>query len=51
MTSSSEGRLLRIAIPNKGSLSASASDMLREAGYHFAHPELEPALRDVRARR
>ena len=25
--------------------------VLREAGYHFAHPELEPALRDVRARR
>jgi hypothetical protein len=27
------GDTLRIAIPNKGSLSQSASDMLREAGY------------------
>lgn len=28
-----------------------APGVLREAGYQFAHPELEPALRDVRARR
>ena len=28
-----EGRLLRVAVPNKGALSAAASDMLREAGY------------------
>jgi ATP phosphoribosyltransferase len=33
MTTSSNGDLLRIAIPNKGSLSQSASDILREAGY------------------
>ncbi len=34
MTSTtSNGDLLRIAIPNKGSLSQSASDILREAGY------------------
>ncbi len=33
MTTSSTGDLLRIAIPNKGSLSQSASDILREAGY------------------
>ena len=26
--------MLRVAVPNKGSLSASACDMLREAGYH-----------------
>ena len=30
---SGQPRLLRIAVPNKGSLSASASEMLREAGY------------------
>jgi ATP phosphoribosyltransferase len=28
--------LLRIAVPNKGSLSQSAADMLREAGYRSA---------------
>jgi ATP phosphoribosyltransferase len=33
MTTSSQGDLLRIALPNKGSLSQSASDILREAGY------------------
>ena len=32
-TGTTPGRPLRIAIPNKGSLSVSASDMLREAGY------------------
>lgn len=33
MTTPMNGDLLRIAIPNKGSLSQSASDILREAGY------------------
>ncbi|CAN5158101.1 MAG: ATP phosphoribosyltransferase [Nocardioides sp.] len=33
MTNISEDRLLRVAVPNKGSLSVSASDMLRESGY------------------
>jgi ATP phosphoribosyltransferase len=31
--SSRPGRLLRLAVPNKGSLSQAATDMLREAGY------------------
>jgi ATP phosphoribosyltransferase len=30
---STEGRLLRIAVPNKGALSVAASDILRESGY------------------
>ena len=29
----SDGRLLRLAVPNKGSLAQDAADMLREAGY------------------
>lgn len=33
MTEQSERRLLRIAVPNKGSLSEAAAQMLREAGY------------------
>lgn len=33
VTEQSERRLLRIAVPNKGSLSEAASQMLREAGY------------------
>ena len=32
-SSTDDGRLLRIAVPNKGSLSVAASDLLREAGY------------------
>ena len=32
MVSTTSG-LLRIAVPNKGALSAAASEMLREAGY------------------
>jgi len=33
MSTTPNGEILRIAIPNKGSLSQSASDILREAGY------------------
>jgi ATP phosphoribosyltransferase len=33
MSTTPDGEILRIAIPNKGSLSQSASDILREAGY------------------
>ncbi|MGZ4534711.1 MAG: ATP phosphoribosyltransferase, partial [Nocardioidaceae bacterium] len=33
MSTTPNGNLLRIAIPNKGSLSQAASDILREAGY------------------
>jgi ATP phosphoribosyltransferase len=47
MTSSPESRLLRIAIPNKGSLSASASDMLREAGYRQRTDSKELTLLDA----
>ena len=32
-----DGALLRIAVPNKGSLSQAASQMLREAGYKQRH--------------
>jgi ATP phosphoribosyltransferase len=39
--------LLRIAIPNKGSLSASASDMLREAGYRQRSDSKELSLLDT----
>lgn len=37
---------LRIALPNKGSLSQSASDMLREAGYRQRHDSKELVLAD-----
>ncbi|MEO5708526.1 MAG: ATP phosphoribosyltransferase [Nocardioidaceae bacterium] len=33
MPDETPGRLLRLAVPNKGSLSQAATDMLREAGY------------------
>ena len=39
--------LLRIAIPNKGSLSQSASDMLRESGYRQRHDSRELTLTDA----
>jgi ATP phosphoribosyltransferase len=48
MTAPSEsGALLRIALPNKGSLSQSASDMLREAGYRQRNDAKELSLTDV----
>ena len=40
------GRLLRIALPNKGSLAAAASDMLREAGYRQRTDSKELTLLD-----
>jgi ATP phosphoribosyltransferase len=52
MTSSTPGAtpdngLLRIAIPNKGSLSTAASDMLREAGYRQRSDSKELTLLDT----
>jgi ATP phosphoribosyltransferase len=54
MTSSTTGSttgngngLLRIAIPNKGSLSTAASDMLREAGYRQRSDSKELTLLDT----
>jgi len=40
-------RLLRIALPNKGSLSTSASEMLREAGYRQRSDSKELSLLDA----
>jgi ATP phosphoribosyltransferase len=40
-------QLLRIALPNKGSLSAAASDMLREAGYRQRSDSKELTLLDA----
>ena len=45
--SSTNEPLLRIAIPNKGSLSASASEILREAGYRQRHDSKELTLLDA----
>jgi ATP phosphoribosyltransferase len=45
--STSGNGLLRIAIPNKGSLSAAASDMLREAGYRQRSDSKELTLLDT----
>lgn len=42
-----DGELLRIAVPNKGSLSQSASEMLREAGYKQRNDAKQLALTDV----
>ena len=39
--------LLRIAVPNKGSLAASASEILREAGYRQRHDSKELTLLDA----
>jgi ATP phosphoribosyltransferase len=47
MTSSPNGGLLRIALPNKGSLSTAASDMLREAGYRQRSDTKELTLLDT----
>lgn len=41
------GRLLRIALPNKGSLATSASEMLREAGYRQRSDSKELTLLDA----
>src|SRR3954451_16559707 len=45
--STTDTGLLRIAIPNKGSLSTSASDMLREAGYRQRTDSKELTLLDT----
>src|SRR3954454_21553046 len=45
--STTDTGLLRIAIPNKGSLSTAASDMLREAGYRQRTDSKELTLRDA----
>jgi ATP phosphoribosyltransferase len=53
MSSTNQGQpgstngLLRIALPNKGSLAAAASDMLREAGYRQRTDSKELALLDA----
>ena len=39
--------MLRIAVPNKGSLSAAASEILREAGYRQRHDSKELTLLDA----
>lgn len=41
------GRLLRIAVPNKGALSTAASDILRESGYRQRSDTKELALIDA----
>ncbi len=41
-----QDRPLRIAVPNKGSLSQSASELLRESGYRQRQDSKELALRD-----
>jgi len=46
-TNGPDNGLLRIALPNKGSLSTSASDMLREAGYRQRSDAKELTLLDV----
>src|SRR3954464_2462381 len=45
--STTDTGLLRIAIPNKGSLSTAASDMLREAGYRQRTDSKELTLLDA----
>lgn len=44
---SAPGRLLRVAVPNKGSLSQSASEILRESGYRQRHDSKELTLVDA----
>jgi ATP phosphoribosyltransferase len=46
MTSTPANGILRIAVPNKGSLSVSASEMLRESGYRQRNDNKELALAD-----
>jgi ATP phosphoribosyltransferase len=47
MTTTSTGRLLRVAVPNKGSLSQAASDILRESGYRQRNDSKELTLLDA----
>ena len=46
MTATPTNGTLRIAVPNKGSLSVSASEMLRESGYRQRNDSKELALTD-----
>ncbi len=46
-TSPTDDRLLRIAVPNKGALSQSATDMLRESGYRIRQDGKELTLVDA----
>jgi ATP phosphoribosyltransferase len=46
-TSPDREALLRIAVPNKGTLSQSATDMLRESGYRQRHDTKELTLVDL----
>lgn len=47
MTDAQPSRLLRVAVPNKGSLSTAAQEMLREAGYRQRSDSGELVLDDV----
>ncbi|WP_208542944.1 ATP phosphoribosyltransferase [Nocardioides euryhalodurans] len=47
MTATPTDPLLRVAVPNKGSLSQSASEMLRESGYRQRHDSKELTLLDA----
>ncbi len=47
MTEIQNGPLLRVAVPNKGSLSQSASEILRESGYRQRHDSKELTLIDA----
>ncbi|MFN8194302.1 MAG: ATP phosphoribosyltransferase [Nocardioidaceae bacterium] len=47
MTTTTDGRLLRIAVPNKGSLSQSAAEILRESGYRQRQDPKELTLADA----
>jgi len=47
MTQTTNGRLLRVAVPNKGSLSQSAAEILRESGYRQRQDPKELTLTDA----
>lgn len=47
MTQTTNGRLLRVAVPNKGALSQSAAEILRESGYRQRQDAKELTLTDA----
>ena len=47
MAITTDGPLLRVAVPNKGALSAAASDILKESGYRQRRDSKELALTDA----
>jgi ATP phosphoribosyltransferase len=47
MTQTTNGRLLRVAVPNKGALSQSAAEILRESGYRQRQDPKELTLTDA----